>query len=260
MGVPGELWIAGDSLAQGYHNQPALTAERFVDSPFRPGERCCRTGDMARWLPDGKIEYLGRVDGQVKPHGYRINLAEIETQLEGHPTIRGAVVISHTSQGRSQLIGFYIRQEKGGQRIESRSLRDYLASRLPDYMVPSKFIEVRDIPLTPNGKVDRKRLARLAMSPIRSTPDASPEVDAWIERRVAAIWQSVLGRDDLDVNEGFFDAGGDSSLAVVIAERIKEEFNSDFNFKSLFQYSSIKESSRYIAGSISSNARPTVPK
>ncbi|WP_438498695.1 AMP-binding protein, partial [Paenibacillus sp. IHBB 3054] len=155
IGVAGELCIAGDGLARGYLNRPELTAEKFVDNPFEPGTRMYRSGDLARWLPEGNLEYLGRIDHQVKIRGYRIECGEIEAQLMAHAHIREAVVMAREDeQGQAYLCAYLVSDEA----VPVPELRAQLATQLPDYMIPSYFVELEKLPLTPNGKVDRKAL------------------------------------------------------------------------------------------------------
>ena len=144
-------------MARGYLNRPELTAEKFIANPFAPGERMYRTGDLARWLPDGNIEFLGRMDSQVKIRGYRIELGEIESVLQQHPQVRSAVVTARASGGAGEksLCAYYVERDGG---VEALALREHLQGRLPGYMVPSYFVKLEALPLTANGKVDRKKL------------------------------------------------------------------------------------------------------
>uniref|UniRef100_UPI002915CDEB non-ribosomal peptide synthetase n=1 Tax=Bradyrhizobium sp. SZCCHNRI2049 TaxID=3057287 RepID=UPI002915CDEB len=238
IGLAGELCISGAGLARGYHNRPELTAERFVDNPFEPGQRLYRTGDAARWRPDGTIEYLGRKDGQVKVKGHRVELGEIECELAGHAGIDSCVVVTRARDDSEQLVAYYVRNGHGERGVDSRELRAYLAARLPGYMIPADFIEVRDIPLTPNGKIDRKTLTLTEVVRPDRAENGAPELE--IEKQIADIWKSVLGQVAIDVNDVFFEVGGDSILAVALAEKIKERLNCDFDVTALFRYPSIR--------------------
>ncbi len=246
VGVAGELCIGGAGLARGYHNRPELTAERFVENPFAAGTRLYRTGDMARRLASGEVEYLGRLDGQIKLRGYRIEPGEIEACLASYPGIRQCAVVLQASEERSQLIAFYVWDIANGLAPEASLLREHLKSRLPDYMIPAFFSALDAIPLTPNGKVDRQRLAQIRIVQARK-PAASHRLPSEIEKRVAAIWRDILGNEDIDVDDGFFESGGDSILAITVAARIRDSFACDFDVTRLFEYSSIKAISRYVA-------------
>ncbi|HXO73315.1 MAG TPA: amino acid adenylation domain-containing protein, partial [Bradyrhizobium sp.] len=247
LGIAGELCIAGNGLARGYHNKPDLTAERFVDNPFEPGGKLYRTGDVARWLPDGTIEYLGRADEQVKLRGHRIELAEIELRLGAHPGIANCAVVLKASDEHMQLVAYYVAQPAGKQALDARKLREYLRAKLPDYMVPALFVEADHIPLTPNRKVDRKKLSQRDVP--RTDPAADSAPDTEIEKRITRIWKSVIGNDDIGVDDGFFDAGGDSVLAITVAHKIRTELNCDFSVTTLFKHANVRAISKYIAES-----------
>jgi amino acid adenylation domain-containing protein len=256
IGVPGELCIAGDGLARGYHGKAALTAERFVDNPFEPGARLYRTGDVARWLADGNIEFLGRRDDQVKLRGYRVELGEIESHLANHPAVKSCAVALAALKEHRQLHAFYVRKHHGSA-ADARELRDFLKSKLPSYMVPSEFRELDDIPLTPNGKIDRKTLAQMPLDTPSGAASSLPETE--IEKQVLDIWKRSLGKEQIGVNEGFFDVGGDSVLAVTVAERIRT-LRSDFDVTALFRHSSVRGISRHIAEARTTKTLPAVPE
>ncbi|WJM11231.1 amino acid adenylation domain-containing protein [Paenibacillus sp. PK1-4R] len=240
MGVAGELCIAGEGLARGYLNQPELTAEKFVDNPFEPGTKMYRTGDLARWLPDGNLEYLGRIDHQVKIRGYRIECGEIEAQLLMHAHIREAVVIDQKDeQGEAYLCAYVVTDET----VPIAELRGHLAAQLPDYMFPSYFVELEKLPLTPNGKVDRKALpapqgrmqaARQYMSPRSKT-----------EAKLVTIWQDVLRIEQVGIQDNFFELGGDSIKAVQIAARLRGH-QLHLAIRDLFRYPTILELSSHV--------------
>jgi polyketide synthase PksJ len=233
VGVAGELCIAGTGLARGYHNRPELTAERFVACPFTAGAKLYRTGDSARWLANGELEYLGRFDSQIKLRGYRIEPGEIEAKLTSYPGIRHCAVVLQASEDRSRLIAFYVWDGARGPAPDASRLRDHLKRALPDYLVPAFFSPLDTIPLTPNGKIDRKRLAQIKISHNRKP--ASDRSAGGAEKRVAEIWRNVLDRDDVDVDDGFFESGGDSILAVTLAARIRDSFGCDFDVTRLFE-------------------------
>ncbi|WJM11232.1 amino acid adenylation domain-containing protein [Paenibacillus sp. PK1-4R] len=240
MGVAGELCIAGEGLARGYLNQPELTAEKFVDNPFEPGTKMYRTGDLARWLPDGNLEYLGRIDHQVKIRGYRIECGEIEVQLLTHVHIREAVVVAREDeQGQTYLCAYLVSDEV----VPVAELRDHLAAQLLDYMIPSYFVELENIPLSNNGKVDRKALpapqgrvqaVRQYMSPRSKT-----------EAGLVTIWQDVLRIEQVGIQDNFFELGGDSIKAVQIAARLRGH-QLHLAIRDLFRYPTILELSSHV--------------
>ncbi|NIG57760.1 amino acid adenylation domain-containing protein, partial [Chitinophaga sp. Cy-1792] len=187
IGVTGEICIGGDGLARGYLNKPALTAEKFVAHPFEGGRRIYRTGDIGRWLPDGNIEYLGRIDDQVKIRGYRIELGEIATVLHGHPDIDAAVVIAKADQtGTLNLVGYFI----GKKPIALAELRQWLGSSLPAYMIPAYFVQLDSFPLNANGKVDRRQLPAPEDFGLSSGTTYIPARNN-IEAQLIAIWEQV---------------------------------------------------------------------
>ena len=220
IGVPGELYIAGVQVGLGYHNRPELTAERFVPDPFSgaPNARMYRTGDKARWRPDGTLEYLGRLDFQVKIRGFRIELGEIEATLAKHPRVREAVVVARDeAAGERRLVAYLVAATDGATPAISE-LREHLLNTLPDYMVPAAFVWLPALPLSSNGKVDRRalpapELEREALSRAYVAPRTPTE------RTLAGIWETVLRVDRVGVEDNFFELGGDSLLTVQIVAR-----------------------------------------
>ncbi|MGG1948354.1 amino acid adenylation domain-containing protein [Trinickia sp. NRRL B-1857] len=249
VGVAGELCIAGDGLALGYLNQPALTEQKFIDNPFTPGTKLYKTGDLARWLADGTLEYIGRIDAQVKVRGFRIELGEIETQLTALPLIGSAAVVAYDDGGRQKLVAYYVVRPNGtGDRaLDARQIRERLKTVLPAYMVPSQFVELDALPLTPNGKVDRKTLTARDPGASKRLPRTPAVNDSEIVGKILAIWREVLDTDDIALDDGFFDVGGDSVLAAVVAERIRQEVPCDFDVTTLFKYASVGKISQFIA-------------
>jgi natural product biosynthesis luciferase-like monooxygenase protein len=236
--VPGELVIGGDGVARGYLNRPELTAERFVRNPFRGGEgRLYRTGDLARWRTDGALEFLGRIDNQVKVRGYRIELGEIEQVLGHHPAVRQAVVAAtDDAPGEKRLVGYIVAEP--GEKPSIHDLREFLQQRLPDFMVPGSFVMLAALPLTPNQKVDRRALP----PPDRLRPELSEGFVAprtRIERKVSEFWASALGLEGIGINDNFIALGGDSLLAVEIFLRIRKEFDVDFPLHVFFKVPTI---------------------
>ena len=218
VGVRGEICIAGAGLARGYHAREALTASRFVDDPFKAGERMYRTGDIGRWLANGEIECFGRLDGQVKIRGYRIELGEVESALRRCAGVREAVVVPREDRGEVSLVAYL---ENDGA-IDSRSLRRALAATLPEYMVPSAFVQVAALPLTANGKVDKARLPRYSAASRSRATYVEPHTP--VERTVARIWEETFGLESIGLGENFFDLGGHSLRAMDMMRRIYQAF------------------------------------
>jgi hypothetical protein len=231
IGVPGELHIGGVGLARGYWKRPELTAEKFIPHPFNsePGARLYKTGDLARWLPDGVLEYLGRLDHQVKLRGFRIELGEIETVLRQHPHSREAVVLCRETDGTEKRLVAYVVTES--PQATAAEFRTYLQERLPAYMVPAAFVLLDALPLTANGKVDRRALP----APVsRSTANAYTAPRTPVEEKLAAIWTEVLGLPRVGVHDDFFDSGGHSLLTIRVLSRVRDVFNIDLPLRGLF--------------------------
>ncbi len=238
VGLAGELLIGGDGLARGYHHRPELSADRFVAHPFKPGARLYRTGDLARYRPDGNIDCLGRLDFQVKIRGFRIELGEIESELAAHPAISQAVVAAREDQGDKRLVAYLVSRTK--PEPEPSELRDHLRGKLPEYMVPATFVYLPALPLTPNGKVDRKALPAPGVSVIAATQEAVPPRNE-TEKRLAVIFERVLGNPIRSVRESFFDLGGHSLLAVKLMNLIEREFDMRLPLARLFMAPSIEQ-------------------
>ena len=220
-GVPGELYIGGAGLARGYRGRPDLTAERFVPAPFsrERGARLYKTGDLARHLPDGTLEFLGRIDHQVKVRGFRIELGEIEAVLAQHPGIAQCVVLAREdTPGTKRLVAYLVAAHPAGNVPKTQELKDFLKERLPEYMVPALFVTLEAMPLTPNGKVDRRVLPAPDMG--RSDADrpyVAPSTPA--EQALAALWMEVLGVPRVGVHDDFFDLGGDSLTVIRVVSK-----------------------------------------
>jgi amino acid adenylation domain-containing protein len=240
IGLPGELYIGGEGLARGYLNRPDLTANSFVPDPFstKPGARLYRAGDIARYLPDGNLEYLGRADHQVKIRGFRIELGEIEETLAQHPSIREAVVLAREDEpGNKRLVAYCVRDAQSDQ-LSPDSLRDYLGKKLPDYMVPV-FVMLETLPLTANGKIDRRALPL----PERTGSTAGVAYIAprdVLELRLTDIWQQVLGLESIGVRDNFFKLGGHSILAARLIAKIQQLLGIDLPLNALFQSPTIE--------------------
>jgi acyl carrier protein len=240
VGVPGELLIGGDGVVRGYLNRPELTAERFQPNPFVPDldARIYRTGDLARYLPDGTIEFLGRIDHQVKIRGYRIELGEIESVLNEQAGVREAVVVAREdTPGAPRLVAYVVAEP--GQSLSAEHLRAPLTEALPDYMVPSQIVFLDRFPLTPNAKIDRKALPRPeAMSPATNGASAPPA--SAIEETVAGIWQEVLNLPSVGREDNFFDLGGHSLLAVQVHRRLTEKVGPRLTLTDLFRFPTVR--------------------
>jgi aspartate racemase len=247
VGAPGELYIGGDGLSRGYLNRPKLTDEKFISDPFsdRPGARLYKTGDLARYLPDGNIEFLGRIDNQVKVRGYRIELGEIETALKQHPSVRETVVIAREDQPGDKRLAAYVVPGKVSA-ITTIELQEFLKKKLPDYMVPSVFVHLDTLPLTVNGKVDHRALP----PPDNSAPDTGRTYVAprnKLEIQLTEIWEKVLGVHPIGVTDNFFDLGGHSLLAVYLTSEIRKITGRDFPVMALFHNQTIERLAEIIA-------------
>lgn len=232
VGIAGELCIAGDNVGRGYHNNLELTHERFVPNPFVPGTRIYKTGDLARWTKEGTIEFLGRLDHQVKIRGFRIELGEVENSLLNHPAVSEAIVVAKTDEKGSHYLCAYF---TAAVELTNRNLREHIGKQLPDYMIPSYFMQLLDMPLTPNGKIDRKALPDPDVSHGRSTDDAGPRTE--LEQAVAEVWQAVLQVDRIGIHDNFFELGGHSLKATVVVARLQKQFEIGMN--DIFEYQTI---------------------
>nr|WP_272898827.1 non-ribosomal peptide synthetase [Paenibacillus sp. MMS18-CY102] len=236
IGVAGELCIAGVGVARGYLNRPELNAEKFVEDPFVPDERMYRTGDLTCWMPDGNIEYLGRIDHQVKIRGYRIELGEIETQLMKLEAVQEAVVTAREDEsGQKQLCAYFVSEEE----LMVSDLRVSLSVELPSYMVPSYFIQMDKIPFSPNGKIDRKALPAPERGMQTGTEHVAPRTS--IEAQLAQIWQEVLGLERIGIKDNFFDVGGHSLKVLQLTQKIHTELGIDIPLHVVFEMPSIEE-------------------
>ncbi len=241
IGVSGELHIAGEGLARGYRNRPEVTAKKFVADPFREetGARLYKTGDLARYRPDGNIEFLGRGDDQVKIRGFRIELGEIEAVLARHPALKAAVVVvREESPGDKRLVAYATLRASSAPPAEE--LRNFLRSNLPDYMVPWKFEFLASLPLTPSGKIDRRSLPATGNSSLDKTSEyMAPRTD--LEKKLARIWAEVLKLDRVSIHGNFFDLGGYSLLAVKLIKAIEKESVRRISLASLFRAPTVSE-------------------
>jgi amino acid adenylation domain-containing protein/non-ribosomal peptide synthase protein (TIGR01720 family) len=238
VGIAGELHIGGDGLARGYLNRPDLTQEKFIPNLFsnEPDSRLYKTGDLARYLPDGNIEFLGRIDHQVKIRGFRIELGEIEAVLSQHPAIREAVVVVREDvPGDKRLIAYFVVRQVT---VSSRELRDFLKQRLPEYMVPAAFLRLDSLPLSPNGKIDRRALPLPSLSSELQQSFLAAQTPS--EKVLVQIWSDVLRLEQVGVRDNFFELGGDSILSIQIVARCNQA-GLKLTPKDLFQHQTIAE-------------------
>ncbi|MCP1423196.1 amino acid adenylation domain-containing protein/non-ribosomal peptide synthase protein (TIGR01720 family) [Paenibacillus xylanexedens] len=238
-GVDGELCVAGVGLARGYLNQPELTAEKFVEHPFAPGERLYRTGDLARWLPDGNMEYLGRIDHQVKIRGFRIEVGEIEEQLLKIDSVQETIVIAREGKSGQELCAYLV----ASLPLTLGELRSALAQKLPNYMIPAHFVQLPQMPLTPNDKIDRKALPAPEGNALTGGEYVAPRNEA--ERTLADVWQAVLNADRVGVTDHFFELGGDSIKSIQVSSRLHQA-GYKLEIRDLFKYPTISQLSLHV--------------
>jgi amino acid adenylation domain-containing protein len=239
VGVRGEIYVGGDGLALGYWNRAALTAERFVENPIAPerSKRLYRTGDLGRWRGDGEIEYLGRVDGEVKLRGMRIDLGEIESVLASHAGLREAAVERVEEGGEATLVAYLVPED--GEKADGRELRRYLRSKLPEHMVPARFVQVAELPLLPSGKVNRRALATVEGVVLSERGTVAPRTA--VEQKLAGMWREVLKVGDVGVDQNFFELGGHSLLVLQVMVRIRREFDVELGVRTMFEEPTIAE-------------------
>jgi amino acid adenylation domain-containing protein len=244
-GEMGELYIGGAGVARGYLNRPELTAERFLSDPFSGSNdaRMYKTGDLARYRPDGILEYLGRSDDQVKLHGYRIELGEIEVALAEQFQVESCAVLAREDEpGNKQLVAYLL--TRPGDVPSTKDLRAFLRERLPEYMIPARFVYLDLLPITPNGKVDRQSLPPPSRETSGRDADAVPRTET--QTAVATIWSELLKVDGIGIHDDFFDMGGDSMTAIVLMVRVSSTFGVDLELAVLFERPTIAELSEAI--------------
>ena len=242
IGVTGELFIGGECVTRGYHNRPDLTAERFLPDPFRPGARMYKTGDVVRYWPHSNIECLGRNDNQIKLRGYRIELGEIEAALAEHHAVREAVVVTHKQNDDQRLVAYVI--PRNGQ-VPHSEVREFLQTRLPDYMVPSLFMTVSSFPLSPAGKVDRRALPAPEEFKREANKGFVTAADE-LELKLTRIWERVLKVSPIGTDENFFALGGHSLLAVKLFVEVEKSFGQHLPLASLFQAPTVRQLARVL--------------
>jgi hypothetical protein len=254
VGAAGELYIGGDGVVRGYLERPELTAERFVLSPFgSSGDRLYRTGDVARYRADGQIEFLGRVDHQVKIRGHRIELGEIESILQSQPGVRECVVVAREDVEGDQRLVAYVIPESGAD-IDEQGLRAALRAALPEFMVPSHFVRLEAFPLTPNAKIDRKALPAPGVVQPAGAPLPAPAASR-SEEKIIEIWRAVLRVSEVGARDNFFDLGGHSLLAVKAHRILKQEFSKPLAITDLFRFPTVRALAEYLDDGAESSDR-----
>ena len=243
VGVAGEICIAGEGLARGYLNRPELTKEKFVPNPFsREKEaRLYCTGDLGRWLPDGNIEYLGRIDEQVKIRGYRIELGEIETVLQQTDLVRQAVVLAKADKlGQKRLVGYIVPEGS----FDKQLIIDYLRNKLPEFMIPALWIELENLPLTPNGKIDKKALPDPDVTELLAGEYVAPGNE--LEEQLVVIWQDLLSLEKIGIRDNFFELGGHSLQVIRMLSAIRKELKVEVAINTFFELATIEGLANYI--------------
>ena len=255
IGVAGELYAGGDGVARGYLNRPQLNAERFIESPFIKGDRLYKTGDLARYLPDGNIEFLGRIDGQVKIRGFRIELGEIEAVLSQHPRVKQAIAMVHQDRlGDKSLVAYAIAEDPP---VSNGELRHFLQQKLPDYLRPNSIVWLDEFPLTPNGKVDRRALPLPDVEAQPETGFVAPR--SHTETVIAEIMAAVLARKRVGIHDNFFALGGHSLLAIKLISRLREAFAVELPVRSLFESPTVADLAAFISHSQKTTLGDIIP-
>jgi acyl carrier protein len=252
-GVPGQLCAAGPQLADGYHARPAATAAAFVPNPFAaaPGERLYLTGDVVRWRPGGVLEFLGRVDGQVKVRGFRIELGEIESALAAHPAVRQAAVTARPDPaGGMRLVAYTVCDDD----VAAADLREWLVARLPQHMLPALIERIATLPLTPNGKVDLRALPDPLAGRAAPATRTAPETPH--ERALAAIWSDLLGTANVGLEDDFFDLGGHSLTATQLVSRVRTRLHVELPLRTVFEAPLLGDLARRVAALASPASAP----
>ncbi len=248
MGVPGELIIGGKGVVRGYLHRPELTADRFVSVSLAGGgaQRVYRTGDLARLRDDGMVEFLGRLDHQVKVRGYRIELGEIEALIARRPEVSETVVVAREdTPGDVRLVAYVV--AKPGESIVANELREALRDDLPDFMVPGHVVVMDALPQTPNGKIDRKQLPAPEHSEVAARQVEYVEASGDLEAQIVEVWKDVLKIPKLGVRDNFFDLGGHSLLAIQVLRALKERLQRDLNITDIFRFPTVQTLSAHLS-------------
>lgn len=235
IGIVGELCVSGSNLAKGYLNLPKLTSEKFIDNPFEPNQKLYRTGDLARWLPDGNIEYVGRIDEQVKIRGYRIEIGEIESQILSYYKVSEAVVNIRTIANNKYICAYVVAESD----FEVSELKSYLSKNLPDYMIPTYIMKIESMPLTSNGKCDKKKLENIELS--RECVSSYEKPRNELEKKLIEIWETELGIKNIGINDNFFELGGNSISMMRISAKISEELKLSVSYQDFIEKKTISK-------------------
>lgn len=246
IGIVGELYIAGVGLARGYLHEPGFTAEKFVANPFskKPGQCMYRSGDLARYLPDGNIEFLGRLDHQVKVRGFRIELQEIETVLSTHPSVKQNIVVAkRNASGEIQIVAYVSHAEN--QSLDAVELRNFLKQKLPEFMIPSVIVILESLPHLPNGKIDRKALVAITETPTQTKVNqVNPQTE--VEKLLATIWQEVLHLESIGIHDNFFDIGGHSLAIIKVQSQLNKFISREISVVDFFKYPTICSFAKFL--------------
>ncbi|MCB2311577.1 amino acid adenylation domain-containing protein [Clostridium tagluense] len=243
VGIEGELYISGEGVSRGYLNRKELTEEKFLDNPFLPEKKMYRTGDLGKWLSNGEIELVGRIDYQVKIRGFRVEIEEIENRLLNHDDIKECVVLAKECEDGNKYLSAYLSWKR---ELTVLQLREYLSKYLPDYMIPSLYIYVDQIPLTSNGKIDRRRLEQIKENVSLGSEYEEPRND--IEKKLVDIWRDTLKVEKIGINDNFFELGGHSLKAVLLTSKVFKELNVEISMVEIFKLPTIKIFAKYITG------------
>ncbi len=255
MGVIGELCVGGAGLARGYLNKEELTKEKFITTPFVPGERLYRTGDLAKWLPDGNLQFIGRVDDQVKIRGYRVELGEIENLLSLHSSVQSCCVLAKSDTlGSKQLVGYIVADIS----TDTLVIEEYLKEQLPEYMVPNIWVLLEEMPVTSNGKIAKKILPSPDLTSLSRKEYLAPQTKLEIE--LAKIWEELLGIEKIGLNDSFFELGGHSLSATRLVSMMRKELAVEVSIRDIFAHATLIELSTYLTGLPSNNLLPAIVK
>ena len=256
--MPGELYVAGERLGRGYFNRPELTARIYLPDPFSstPGARIYKTGDLVRFLPDGSIEYLGRIDHQVKIRGFRVELGEIEEQLRLHSGVKDCTVQALEAGGDRKLAAWFVPREHAAPALSE--LRAFLRERLPEHMLPASFTVLSELPLTPNGKVDRRALP--APDTARGDESVYQPPSTPTEKTLSRLWSSLLELEQVSIHDNFFHLGGHSLLATQLLTRVNETFRLQLPLRRIFEAPTLAQQAEFIESALRSGSTELRPE